>query len=278
MLKVEDGCDNFCAYCIVPYARGLPRGAALTAAVAEAEALSSSGVREIVLTGINIGRYRDPETGADLADLVSAIASTGIERLRLSSIEPPDLTERLIGVLAATPAVCEHLHVPLQSGSDGVLSAMGRRYTAEEYAERIAMARACIPGLALTTDVIAGLPGESERDHAETYDFVRRMAFSKLHVFRYSPRRGTPAAARVQLAPDVRAERARQLRELGKELRAAYVARRHGCAAELLVESVNDGRARGTTRDYLRVETRASGAAPGDIVDWTLAIGDVKDG
>ena len=267
MLKIEDGCDNFCTYCIVPRARGVPRAVTLARALAEAEGLAQAGTREIVLTGINIGRYRDLATGADLADLIGAVARTGIERLRLSSIEPPDLTKRLLAVLASTPAVCEHIHVPLQSGSDAVLSAMGRAYTTAEFAERIAAARGAIPGLAVTTDLIAGFPGETDDQHAETVAFVERMDFAKLHVFRYSVRPGTLAASMSQVAPEVRSLRAAELRALGDQASERHVASRSGEMAEVLVERVAGSVASGTTRDYLKVAFPATPETKvGDVV------------
>jgi threonylcarbamoyladenosine tRNA methylthiotransferase MtaB len=278
LLKIEDGCDNFCTYCIVPAARGVPRGVPLASAVSDADALVRAGVSEIVLTGINIGRYRDPETGAGLADLIAAVAATGVRRLRLSSIEPPDLTDDLIGTLARTRAVCEHLHVPLQSGSDSVLSAMGRKYTSEQYAEKIAAARAAIDGLAVTTDVIAGFPGETEEQHAETLRFVGRMGFSKLHVFRYSARAGTPAAALPQVEPVVRAARAAELRALGDILCEQALVERTPRLTEVLFERVDGGFATGTTRDYLHVRMQENGVAPGEVRDVLLTAGDVTRG
>lgn len=288
LLKVEDGCDVFCAYCIVPHARGVPRSVPLAEAVAEARRLVASGVAEIVLTGINLGRYRDDATGGDLAALVEAIAATGVARLRLSSIEPPDLSERLLGVLAATPAACEHLHVPLQSGSDAVLCAMRRSYTIADYEERIAAARAALPGLAVTTDVMAGFPGETDVDAAVTLAACERIGFAKLHVFRYSERPGTPAAQMPgRVPPQLRAKRAGALRELGERLRRDFVATRIGRPAEVLVERIEPATAlaadphrkpaelagahaptvRGTTRDYVRVAFSADdGFAVGDVV------------
>jgi threonylcarbamoyladenosine tRNA methylthiotransferase MtaB len=275
MLKIEDGCDNFCSYCIVPHARGVPRGMPLARAADEARGLVAAGVREIVLTGINLGRYRDPETGADLSHLVTEIARTGIGRLRLSSIEPPDLTPRLLGTLASTPAVCEHLHVPLQSGSDEVLSAMKRKYTVGEYVDRIAEARAAIPGLSVTTDLIAGFPGESDDLHAQTMSLVEHVGFAKLHVFRYSARPGTPAGDMPQIAPAVRASRAADLRELGERLRERYVTTKTGGSAEVLFESSDGRRATGTTRDYLRVHVEG-GHEPGSLAMVALGRSDVR--
>jgi len=264
MIKIEDGCDNFCSYCIVPYARGVPRAVSFAEVVDSAASLVDEGVAEIVLSGVNIGRYDD--AGRDVADLVAAVASTGVARLRLSSIEPPDLTARLLDVLGETPSVCQHLHVPLQSGSDDVLGAMSRTYTIAEYEARIEAARSAIAGLAVTTDVIAGFPGESERDHALTIEAARRIGFAKLHVFRYSERSGTAAAQMEQLTPDVRSSRAAELREVGERLREEHIASRAGSTAELLVESVAAGVATGTTRDYIRVSVEAEAASPGDCV------------
>ncbi len=268
LLKIEDGCDNFCSYCIIPYARGVPRAVPLQQVIADAGALVEAGVREIVMTGINIGRYED--AGADLTDLVRGVARTGVQRLRLSSIEPPDLTPRLLDTLARTDALCEHLHVPLQSGSDAVLRSMGRSYTADQFERLIAHARRAMPGLAVTTDVIAGFPGETEADHESSLALVARVGFAKVHVFRYSERRGTPAAQMVQLAPEIRAARAAQLRELGERLRAAYASACQGRVAEVLVECVVDGLALGTTRDYLRVEALAPGVLAGEVLPVRL--------
>ncbi len=265
MLKVEDGCDNFCTYCIVPHARGNPRGVALSAVLAEAAGLVASGVREIVLTGINIGRYRDAETGADLAALIEGVAAVGVERVRLSSIEPPDLDDRLLSVLGGLPSVCPQLHVPLQSGSDAVLSAMNRSYTAAEYAERVAAARDAIPGLALTSDVIAGFPTETDEQHAQTCALAELVGFSRLHVFRYSARVGTPAATLEQHRPEVIAARAQELRELSDALHDRYLASTLPRDEEVLVETVDGKTVTGTTRDYLRVRLPLSDARPGDV-------------
>jgi threonylcarbamoyladenosine tRNA methylthiotransferase MtaB len=225
----------------------------------------------VVLTGINLGRYRDAGSGAGLPEVVSAVAATGIRRIRLSSIEPGDLTPDLLAVLASTPAVCEHLHVPLQSGSDRVLEAMGRPYTVAEYGERIERARAALPGLALTTDVITGFPGESDAEAAEALATIGEFGFSRLHVFRFSPRDGTVAAGMAgRLGPAVIAERARELRALDARARAAFAAARIGTTVEVLVERVTrEGGgtmiASGTTREYLTLTCAAGGRSAGDI-------------
>jgi len=275
-IKIEDGCDNFCTYCIVPHARGVPRAEPLDTVLAEASGLVAAGVTEIVLTGINLGRYRDPASGADLADLVRAVASTGVTRLRLSSIEPPDLTGRLTAALAETPSACHHLHVPLQSGSDAVLSAMGRAYTTAEFRESVRAARDTLEGLTLTTDVIAGFPTETAHHHAETLAFVEEIGFSKLHVFRYSVRPGTPAAALPQIDPTVRAARAAELRDLGARQRSAFLDAHVGTRTEVLVETVESDAATGTTRDYVRVSIAGTGLARGDVTCATVV--GVRDG
>ncbi|MDR3685825.1 MAG: MiaB/RimO family radical SAM methylthiotransferase [Coriobacteriia bacterium] len=273
-LKVEDGCDAFCSYCIVPYARGVPRAVALDEVVTQALSLVATGTREIVLTGINIGRYE--HAGHDLADVIDAVAATGIARVRLSSIEPLDLTPRLLAAMAAAPAFCAHLHVPLQAGSDSVLAAMGRAYTCEEFLERIRAAREALPGLVVTTDVLAGFPGETAEQAAETLALCERVGFGKLHVFRYSRRPGTPAAIRAdQVDEPTKGARAAGLRQLSARLAAARATARVGAAAEVLVERVvraGDAQpmAEGTTRDYLRVKFPALGAAPGELAQVRL--------
>ncbi len=275
MLKVQDGCDNRCTYCIVPQARGVSRAVPLERLVEQAHTLVAAGAREIVVTGINVGRYRDAQTGADLATLLEALAASGIARLRLSSIEPPDLTDRLLSVMASLPSFCPHLHVPLQSGSDRVLAAMGRAYDSAAFLERIAAALARIPGLALTTDVIAGFPGETAPDLAATLDVCRRAGFTKMHVFRYSRRPGTPAAAMPdQLPPALIAAHAEEIRALGTRLRTTWLDTFVGRSIEVVVERVNDdGTAEGTTQLYAKVLIANDGAvalSTGAVVEVTI--------
>lgn len=263
MVKVEDGCDNFCAYCIVPYARGVPRSTRLAAVVAEVEALVAAGVREVVLTGINIGRYDG--AGAQLPELIEAVSATGIERIRLSSIEPLDVDARFLQVVASIPAFCRHLHIPLQSGCDRTLTEMGRHYTVAGYSAVVARAREALPGLALTTDVLVGFPGETDADAAETFAFLKRIGFAKLHVFRYSPRAGTFAAGRDdRVAPRDAAVRAERVRARGERMRDAHLRAQVGTDVEVLVERLSDGVAAGVARDGSRVRL-ASTSAPGTL-------------
>lgn len=268
-VKIQDGCDNHCSYCIVPHARGVLRSRPAADVIAEVESLVAAGTREVVLTGINLGRYADGVIR--LPELLRAIAETGIARVRMSSIEPPDVTDALVRAIAANPAVCEHLHVPLQSGSDAVLRAMGRKYSTADFAERLRHAREALPGLAVTTDVICGFPGETDEDHATTIAFCERMGFSKMHVFRYSVRAGTPAAEMPnQLAAEVKAQRAAELRRLDAGLQQRFAESRVGQQVAVLVERVDGAKAEGTTREYLHVRMPAGEASVGELVEVRL--------
>ncbi len=221
-IKVQDGCDNACTYCIVHVARGRATSRNGDEVVAEAVALARAGVREIVLTGINLGSY--DADGLDLADLCRCLLDETADlhgpdeepcRFRIGSVEPMDVSMDFIGLLAeADGRLCRHLHLPLQSGSSKVLREMGRPYDAEEYRQLVDYLRAMVPEIALTTDIIVGFPGETDEDFADTCDLARYAAFSKIHVFPYSRREGTPAAeCPDQVAPDVKAARARPLRQ-----------------------------------------------------------------
>jgi threonylcarbamoyladenosine tRNA methylthiotransferase MtaB len=274
LVKVQDGCDNRCAYCIVPDARGVPRSIPAGQVIDRVVELHGAGTAEVVLTGINIGRYDDP--GArDLAALIERVAETGVRRIRLSSIEPPDLDDRLLGVLAATAAVAPHLHLPLQSGCDSTLAAMGRRYGTGQFAKTVERARAALPGLAVTTDVMAGFPGETDADFEESLEFAAGCGFTKLHVFRYSKRAGTPAAGRSDQVPEhVKSLRAERLRDLSARLERAHRHARAGSTAMLLMEVTRGSQARGTTEDYLRVPAAFKGAHAGDLVPVVLRASD----
>ena len=255
-IKVQDGCDNRCTYCIVWQARGPVRSEPLAAIEQQVRRALSEGANEIVLSGINLGRFCAPdETGqpVDLAGLLDRICALGPESVRASSIEPPDLTPVVVGAMARHGArVAAHLHLPLQAGSDTVLARMGRHYITAEFAAAVAMARDVLPQLSLSTDVIVGFPGETDEEFAQTLAFCRSMAFSKMHVFRYSARPGTPAAAMDdQVDPRVARERSEALHALATELRQADARSRVGTCENVLVEYVDpDGSARGTSASY----------------------------
>ena len=273
-IKVQDGCDNACTYCIVHVARGRATSRNGDEVVAEAVALARAGVREIVLTGINLGSY--DADGLDLADLCRRLLDETADlhgpdeepcRFRIGSVEPMDASMDFIGLLAeADGRLCRHLHLPLQSGSSKVLREMGRPYDAEEYRQLVDYLRTMVPEIALTTDIIVGFPGETDEDFADTCDLARYAAFSKIHVFPYSRREGTPAAERPdQVAPDVKAARAARLRALSDKLVAADRAVRTGTTELALVE--RPGHA--TTESYH--ETTVPESAPvGTLVAVTL--------
>ncbi len=260
-LKVQDGCEQFCTYCVIPYARGPSRSRPTADVLGEAALLARSGIREVVVTGIHLGAWgldlggtgrrecgrangvapagTDRRTGLPLlADLVREIAAIpGLARVRLSSIEPTEITEDLLRLMATNPKVCRHLHIPLQSGSDTVLARMNRRYTAAEYLAVVKRVRAEVPLIGLTTDVMVGFPGETDGEFEATLDTVRRARFSRLHVFRFSRRPGTPAAEMPgQVEEPVKKARAEELTSLGRRLGREFRESLVGMTLEVLVE------------------------------------------
>ncbi|MCB6313416.1 MiaB/RimO family radical SAM methylthiotransferase [Gordonibacter pamelaeae] len=250
-VKVQDGCDNACTYCIVHVARGRATSRAADDVVRECAAYARAGAGEIVLTGINLGSYcdgarRDP-SATRLAGLLRRLLDATADlhapgafpvRFRISSIEPRDVDDALVDLLAAADGrVCRHLHLPLQAGSSKVLREMARPYDADRFRALVERLYAAVPGLALSTDVIAGFPGETDAEFQETLELARACRFAKMHAFPYSRRAGTPAAERPdQVPPDIKAARAAALRALGDELRAAERARRAGTVELALVE------------------------------------------
>lgn len=258
-LKVQEGCDLFCTFCIVPMARGRSRSVPPRRILAELERLAGLGFREAVLTGIHLGGYgRDLDPAIGLADLVEMICEVApLPRVRLSSIDPPEVTPRLLELIARSPVLCEHLHVPVQAGSDGTLRRMRRLYDAEMVRDVAAEIHRTLPGAGLGTDVIAGFPGESDADFAATEQVLAEAGFSYLHVFPYSPRRGTTAAkASDHLPPAVIRRRAQALRQLGAAQRRRFAAANLGARLAVLVESSRDaasGRLIGYSRNYARV-------------------------
>ena len=258
-VKVQDGCDNHCTYCITRLLRGPARSRPVAHVVTEVQALVEAGYQEAVLTGVNLGAY-----GHDLglpdglhALIVALLAHTDLPRLRLSSLEPWNLDETFFG-LWENPRLCRQLHLPLQSGCDETLRRMGRRITTREFTRLVEAARAAVPSLAVTTDVIVGFPGEDETAFRASYDFVAAIEFARLHVFPYSPRPGTAATRLPDRAPSqVRRARARAMRELGSEQSSRFRRRFVGQEMEVLWEQRRrDGLWAGLTDNYLRVITR----------------------
>src|SRR5579884_2841630 len=213
-IKVQDGCDCWCAYCIIPTVRGGARSRPASAVLDEARRRVEQGQPEMVMTGISVGDYRDPERGLELGELMMAVAQVpGVERVRLSSVEVIHVRDSLLEALTSEPKVCPHLHVPMQSGDDGVLAAMGRHYTAQEYQEHIARVRAAAPGVNVTTDVIVGFPTEDEAAFERTLAAVDAAGITRVHVFPYSPRPGTVAAGLGdRVAPEEKKRRGQVLR------------------------------------------------------------------
>jgi threonylcarbamoyladenosine tRNA methylthiotransferase MtaB len=223
-LKIQDGCNNRCSFCVIPFVRGRSRGAPADQVVAQVRALAAR-YREIVLSGINLGRWgREPGSTVRLADLLRRLlAETGVERLRLSSVEPMDFSDDLLGLMASEPRIAPHVHMPLQSGSDRILRLMHRKYRPRHYADRALKARAWMPDAAIGADVMVGFPGETDADFAETVQFVETLPFTYLHVFTYSERPGTAAAASTDSVPTpVRKQRNRVLRELAEARNRAF--------------------------------------------------------
>ncbi|TGE32542.1 tRNA (N(6)-L-threonylcarbamoyladenosine(37)-C(2))-methylthiotransferase MtaB [Desulfosporosinus sp. Sb-LF] len=260
-LKIQEGCNQFCTYCIIPYARGPLRSRLPEMAIAEARRLVEAGYPEIVLTGIHTGFYgQDLEQGWNLARLVRELVKIPqLRRLRLSSIEPMEYTPELIESIVSSDKVCPHLHMPLQSGSDRILTRMRRPYSLSEYRDLLDRLRHQIPNLAVTTDIIAGFPGETEEDHAATLAFVKSCDFSGINVFPYSKRKGTPAADYPdQVLKKVKEQRVKDLLAVARDSQDAFVRRFIGKPVEVLIEWIDpEGNAMGHTPHYLQVHLSA---------------------
>ena len=265
-IKVEEGCNRFCSYCLIPYARGRVRSRAPEQVAAEAKALVEKGCREIVLTGINTALYgtepgfsfeREPDE-AGLSGLETIIkridAFDGDFRIRLSSLEPTVVDKDDVLKLLGYKKLCHHLHLSIQSGSDKVLNAMNRHYTRDQYLEIVKALREFDPHYGITTDIIVGFPGEAEEDFADTLDVVRRAGFGKVHVFRYSPRKGTPGESMPDAVPGaVKNERADRLEELAEEVANERIAGLAGTVQRVLVEEIRGGYAEGYAGNYVKI-------------------------
>ncbi len=251
-VKVQDGCNNFCAYCIIPYLRGRSRSRALESAAAE---ILACPAEEVVLTGIDLSSYRDGARG--LADLLLAVKDADA-RIRLGSLETHAVTERLLEAAKQVKDFAPHFHLSLQSGSDAVLRAMNRKYTRREFAAAAALVREAFPQAAVTTDIIVGFPAEREEDFAETLAFAEEMRFSQIHCFAYSRRAGTAAAKLPDLAPQVKRERLGRLLALGARLREEYEASFLGKTLRLVPEEERGGFTEGYSENYIRLYVRGS--------------------
>ena len=267
MLKVEDGCVNFCTYCIIPYARGRVRSLPIPTAVEQTRKLAAEGYREIVVTGIEISSWgQDLKNGETLIDLLEAVcAAAPAVRIRLGSLEPRTITADFCRRAAALPNLCPHFHLSLQSGCDATLRRMNRKYDTARYYESVELLRGFYESPAITTDLIVGFPGEDEGEFAQTLDFLRKCAFSSMHIFPYSRRTGTPAAKMADQVPNaVKEERAARAGALAARLKAAYLEQWVGASLPVLFEEEKDGLWRGHAPNY--VEVMAHGEALHNVI------------
>ncbi len=274
-VKVQDGCDCHCAYCIIPAVRGGARSRPASAVLAEVAERVAAGQPEMVMTGISVGDYRDPERGLGLGELMMAVARLpGVERVRLSSVEVIHVRDSLLEALATEPKVCPHLHVPMQSGDDGVLAAMGRHYTADEYLAHIDRVRAAAPNVNVTTDVIVGFPTEDDAAFQRTLDCVDAAGITRVHTFSYSARPGTAASALGDRIPaPVKKHRSQVLRGRSELRSRQHRTARLGGSERVLVDKFADAQCSGYTADYTRCYMFNDPARPaatrGSLVDVT---------
>lgn len=273
-LKIQEGCNNFCTFCIIPWARGLMRSRDPEEVIRQAQQLVDAGYLEIVLTGIHTGGYGQDFKDYNLAQLLRDLEAQvkGLKRLRISSIEASQLTDEVIEVLQNSQIVVNHLHIPIQSGSDTVLKRMRRKYTMEFFAERLEKLKIALPDLAVTSDVIVGFPGETEEEFMETYNFIRDHKFSELHVFPYSQRTGTPAARMEdQIDEEIKNERVHRLIALNDQLAKEYSSRFEGEVLEVIPEERfkdgdNENLYVGYTTNYLKVIFEGTEEMVGQLV------------
>ncbi|MBU0502122.1 MAG: MiaB/RimO family radical SAM methylthiotransferase [bacterium] len=246
-LMIQDGCENFCSYCLVPFARGKIKSKPFPEVIREAKTLVKAGAREIILTGINLGTYQH-----DLINVLKALSKIkDLVRIRLSSIEPMYITKKLIRAMANIPKVCNYLHIPLQSGDNKILKAMNRNYTVQDYLKLIAFVRKTIPHCGLSTDIIVGFPGEGDLEFQNTFDLIKQIGFSRLHIFSYSKRAGTAAAGfSHQVEDKVKKQRNKTLRSLGEKLANNFAKQSLKKKVEVLVEQPG----KGLTTNFIRLK------------------------
>ena len=282
-MKIQEGCDRFCTYCIIPYVRGPVRSMPLEDVEKEAKRLADAGYREIVVTGIHMGSY-GREIGAKLIDAIECVCRTeGVDRVRIGSLEPITVTEEFAYRLSLLPEICPQFHLSLQSGSETVLKRMRRRYTPEEYLDAVRILRKHFPNCALTTDIIAGFPGETEEEAEQTREFVKTVNFARIHVFPYSRRSGTVADTMPNQVPEeIKKMRTAKLIEIGNKLELEYVNKTVGTCENVLFETASpDGGAEGYTKSFVRVRADAE---PGEMkrvfiekTEGNVAIGRVQN-
>jgi threonylcarbamoyladenosine tRNA methylthiotransferase MtaB len=269
-IKIQDGCDSFCSYCIVPFVRGREKSLPVDEVVAEVRHRISDGYKEVVLTGTEIGSYN--YDGVNLSRLLENIlAETNITRLRLSSLQPQEISPELIG-LWSDNRLCRHFHLSLQSGSDGVLKRMKRRYSISDYQQAVALIRDMVPEAAITTDIIVGFPGETSEEFEQSYQLCQKMGFARIHVFPYSPRQGTEAARMPgQVGDRAKRQRGQKIGALAKESAQSFSQRFLGRTMPVLWEKQNDGVWSGHTDNYIKVYTKSDDDLTNKLVPVKLA-------
>ena len=274
VLKIQDGCNQFCAYCIIPYVRGPVRSRNPAEILKEADNFAASGYREIVLAGIHIASYGKDLDDTDLIKLLSELHSVaGIERIRLGSVDPQLMSLQFIKLASELPKLCPHYHISLQSGSDRILKLMNRGYTTAQYAEIVRVLRSSIPDVAVTTDVMVGFPGETDKDFEDTLNFVNFIQFSRIHVFRYSDRQNTPAATfSGKVTQTVKDERGKKLIKLGEQLETCYMKSFLAKNVKVLVEDKcvqYENCVEGYTGNYIKVVIKSEVDLSGEVVTVT---------
>lgn len=273
LVKIQDGCNQFCSYCLIPYTRSTLKSRIPSLVVEEVDLLVKSGVKEVVLTGVHLGKYGfDIEEKQLLTKLVyELLDATDIARVRFSSLEPTEITTELLSLLSSTKRLAPHLHLPLQSGDTDILKAMNRPYAIKDYLDKIEYIRALIPNIAITTDIIVGFPGETERQFTNTLNMVRKISFSKVHVFKYSDRPLTSALSMPgKVAAPVKSERSARLRRLSAGLALEYAEKQVGKTVEVLVEKADNYRQQGLSGNYLRVNFDAKISYKGRLINVNI--------
>ena len=253
VIKVQDGCDRFCTYCIIPYARGHVRSRKIDSVIEEVIKIAQEGIKEVIITGIHVASYgKDFKEDISLIDLLEEINKIdGIERIRLGSLEPTLITEQFVKRLTKLEKICDHFHLSLQSGCDDTLKRMNRRYTTEQFEQSVKLLREYYPKVALTTDIIVGFPGETDEEFAKTYEFLKRINFYQMHIFKYSPRKGTKAALmNNQIDGNIKEERSTKLINLSRENEIEYNQSEIGNELEVLWEEKENNYIKGHTKNY----------------------------
>lgn len=276
ILKIEDGCRNFCSYCLIPFARGKIVSKPIDQIISEATTLSKNGYKEIVLTGIHLSSYGIEFGNLTLADAIEAVAEVeGIERIRLGSLEPRIITPEFVDRIKVIDKFCPSFHLSLQSGCDNTLKAMNRKYSANEYADAVSLIRDNIEDASFTTDVIVGFPGETDEDFNQSFDFVSKIGFAKVHIFPYSKRKGTKAAAmKNQITKQIKKDREQKLANEVLKSRTGFLKSHVGKVLEVLTEQCENGICTGFTKNYLTVDFEGKATLCNSIVKVTITDAD----